>query len=401
MVGDRRPRPEIPAHVCVSALFAMFSARLPSFNELEQQRSKGSWKRWLGGWPLPCADELSYILERLDLESLRLCLWRIHAKLKRNKVLGAQGGWMVAAIDGHELPGSYKRCCPQCLKRRVETKKGDKTLFHHRLVVFQLLGPKFRLLLDVELVRPGEDEVGAALRLLRRVLENHPRCFDVLCADALYLRPSVIELLEKHGKHLVATLKENQPELLDEARRLLFEEQTPVQRFRAEYPDEREVELRSAGGFETETIRTPLRILHSLETKCRAGEQEEEQEKAEPSQWFWATTMPETLCPARFLRRLGHMRWEIENQGFNELVTHWHADHNFHHHPNAIAAIWLVLFMAHAVFHCFYSRNLKAAVRQGHSVIHFARIMFGELLAGEWWPPPRAGPARHPAPTTP
>jgi hypothetical protein len=56
------------------------------------------------------------------------------------------------------------------------------------------------------------------------VLANHPRCFDVLTADSIYLRPSVIDRMLAAGKHLVATLKENQPGLLGEVRVLLPDE---------------------------------------------------------------------------------------------------------------------------------------------------------------------------------
>jgi len=44
------------------------------------------------------------------------------------------------------------------------------------------------------------------MRLLARVLANHPRCFDVLTCDAIYLRPSMLDMVLAAGKHLVATL---------------------------------------------------------------------------------------------------------------------------------------------------------------------------------------------------
>ena len=52
-VRDSRPQPEIPTEVFPAAFFAMFACRLPSFNELEQQRRSSCWKRWLGGRALP------------------------------------------------------------------------------------------------------------------------------------------------------------------------------------------------------------------------------------------------------------------------------------------------------------------------------------------------------------
>jgi hypothetical protein len=77
-----------------------------------------------------------------------------------------------------------------------------------------------------------------------------------------------------------------------------------------------------------------------------------------------------------------------ENEGFNELVTHWHANHYYRHHPNSIVALWLMLFMAHAVFHCFHRRNLKPALRANHTVIYFAALVAASLRADNWWPPP-------------
>src|SRR6516165_11319076 len=76
-------------------------------------------------------------------------------------------------------------------------------------------------------------------------------------------------------------------------------------------------------------------------------------------------TLPKPLAPTAIVAaRYGHGRWQIENEGFKELVNQWHADHYFHHHPLAIVALWLILFAAHALFHCFWRGNLKTAVRK-------------------------------------
>ncbi len=52
----------------------MFCCRLPSFNELEQHRNKSSWTRWPGNHRLPSADELAYVSERIEPDSVRGCL---------------------------------------------------------------------------------------------------------------------------------------------------------------------------------------------------------------------------------------------------------------------------------------------------------------------------------------
>ena len=98
--------------------------------------------------------------------------------------------------------------------------------------------------------------------------------------------------------------------------------------------------------------------------------------------------MEQSLASTKTIFKFGHDRWKIENEGFNELVTHWNADHYFHHHPNSIEVMWLMLFMAYAVFHCFHLRNLKPAVKAGHTVIFFARQLAASVRADNWWPPP-------------
>lgn len=367
----------------------MFLGRARSFNALEQLRSRGSWRRWLGAG-LPSADELAYVAERISLADLRAVQGQIYSRLKRNKALGPTRGWMLAAIDGHEINSSYRRCCEKCLQRPIEVGGVTRIQYYHRVVALQIVSPGFHFLLDLEPLEPGDDEPAAARRLLDRVITNHPRCFDVLSADAIYLRPSMLELLHSHGKYLIAVLKANQPELLGEARTLMSGQAPHILTQSGSGTSSKRLELRDMEGFETDSIKRPLRVVWSAESTTRrqriAGEWREEQTD---SDWLWATDLPCGAASSETIAAFGHLRWSIENEGFNELVTHWHADHYFHHHPNAILALWLIMFMAHAVFHCFYRRNLNKQARQGHSAIYFAGLMAADLRATRsWWPPP-------------
>jgi hypothetical protein len=367
-------------------IFAMFSCRIGSFNELEQHRGKPSWRRWLGKHDIPSSDELAYVSERIDPDDLRTCLGHVYSRLKRNKILEPRHGWMLAAVDGHEINSSYKRCCERCLTRELEVGGVKKTQYYHRHVTFQIIAKDFNFLLDMELLRPGEDEVAATLRLLGRVLEMHPRCFDVLVADAIYLRPSIIDFIRDHDKHLIAVLKGNQPELLLEAQTLL-EHKSPTRLERTK--PTQTIELRDMEGFTTETITEAVRVVWSHEETIKneliAGERVT---KEVVSDWFWATTMEESLVSSEIIAALGHDRWKIENEGFNELVTHWNANHYYHHHPNSITVLWLMLFMAHAVFHCFHDRNLVPEQRQSHTAIYFAELIAASMRSENWWPPP-------------
>ena len=65
--------------------------------------------------------------------------------------------------------------------------------------------------------------------------------------------------------------------------------------------------------------------------------------------------------------RTGHRRWSIENEGFNELVNHWHANRVHKHDLNAMVFLWLLLCLAYDLFHVFITRNLKPQLRAGDS----------------------------------
>ncbi len=366
----------------------MFINRIGSFNELEQHRGKSSWKKWLGNRPIPSADELAYVSERIDVDSLRAVLGHLYSRLKRNKVLSTRQGHMLAAVDGHEIGSSYHRCCDCCLKRSLEVNGKTRVQYYHRIVVFQIICGDFNFLLDLELQKKGEDEVAAAMRLLKRVVKNHPRCFDVLTADAIYLRPSMLDFIHGLGKHLIVVLKANQPELLEEARTLM-PSLPALHLIENKSHTHKTLDLRDMTGFTTESINDPLRIVWSHEhTVKRERIAKVWESKEVSSDWFWATTMPQSLASAQIIAGLGHDRWKIENEGFNELVTHWHANHYFHHHQNSILVLWLALFMAHAVFHVFHQRHLKPELRKGHTAIYFAFLIAASMRSDQWWPPP-------------
>ena len=387
MARDSRSEPRLPTSLFPALWFVMFAARLPSFNALVQLHRSAALNRWLGTRALPSSKELAIISECMDPAPLRQCLAEIMHRLRRNKVLLPRHGLMLAAIDGHETHSSYKRCHEQSLQREITINGRKEIQYYNRFTVFQILGDGYYFLFDLEPVLPGEDEVTSAMRLIARVLANHPRCFDVLTCDAIYLRPSVIAMLRPANKHLVAVLKENQPELLDEARRLLPLE--PPQHLtipKAPGKSARHVQLRQADGFTTTSIDTPLRVVHSHETGMRheliAGKHVQ---TPIDTHWYWATTLPASLTPASTVFEFGHNRWRIENEGFNELVAHWHSGHVFHHHANSMLVLWLILFITHAVFHCFL-RNIQPVVRKAHTVIHLAALIASELYAGHWWP---------------
>ena len=97
---------------------------------------------------------------------------------------------------------------------------------------------------------------------------------------------------------------------------------------------------------------------------------------------MWVTTLSGSRASSDAVVALGHRRWDIENQGFNESVTQWHSDHVYKHDPTAILAFWLLTMLVLNVFRAFYLRNLKPQCRRDASMRHIARCLSAELYEG-------------------
>jgi hypothetical protein len=355
----------------------MFLSRLGSLNALEQTRSSRFWGRWLGG-PMPSADTLGRVVALVDCDTIRDGFHETYAQLKRNKALGAPWHGLIAlVVDGHETSASYLRCCDACRQRTIHARHEDRIQYYHRNVTAQLITRDLHLLLDAEPQRAGEDEVATATRVLERVLGDYPRAFDVVVADALYAQAPFFQLGLGHGKDVLAVLKDDRRDLLQDAEGLFATvEPTCSQDGRTRR------ETWDLEGFTSwPSLDRPVRVVRSRETTTVRRQRTKAQEER-VSEWVWVTTLSRQRASTRAVVELGHGRWGIENQGFNELVNEWCANHVYKHDDTAILAFWLLAMLAINVFHAFYRRNLKPAVRQRSSMRHIAQQITAELYYG-------------------
>jgi len=352
----------------------MFLTRLGSLNGLEQTQPSGFWARRLGRG-LPSADTVGRVMALVAPEGVRAVHHHLYSRLKRMKALGAPShGLRVALLDGHESHASFRRCCPGCLKRTVHTQQGDRTQYYHRHVALSLVADDFYLMLDAEPQRPGEDEVAAALRLLDRVLEASPRAFDVVLADGLYAQSKVFNHVLSQGKDAMAVLKDDRRDLVEDA--LSRMEGMPPTVWREE---DGRVACWDLEGFTSwPQVHQPVRVIRTRETRSVKRQLDGKREGVE-SRWMWVTTLSQKRVSSRAAVRMGHSRWTIENQGFNEMANRWHADHIYKHEPTAILVFWLLAMLCLNVFLAFYRRNLKPALRQSVSMFHVARQVASEL----------------------
>jgi hypothetical protein len=99
------------------------------------------------------------------------------------------------------------------------------------------------------------------------------------------------------------------------------------------------------------------------------------------TEWIWVTTLAVIQAPTATVVCLGHQRWDIENYGFNQMVTEWNCGHVYRHHPIAIVAFLLTAFLAYNLFHAFLLLNLKLQRHGRKPDIFWARLIAAELYA--------------------
>ena len=284
----------------------------------------------------------------------------INRKLKQGKAFEANkiNGLLGVSLDANEQFCSDHRCCEDCLTREVTCKDAQgqefkKTQYYHKQVYAQLSGPQLSVILDVEPMRPGEEECAAALRLLRRIRQKYgPRFFDVVVVDSWYANgPFLKTVLEELGWPIVAVLKQERYEAHQEAL-ALTKGQKPTQVVER---DGRQVEIWDVPAVRfTDAYPGPVRVIRVRERwteRKRVGQEWKTQEKEQ--NWIWVAAGDLDGYDGAVIRDLGHLRWKIENNAFGELTQHWHLTHCAHHHPVAVVALLWIKIIAFTLVHAF------------------------------------------------
>ncbi len=397
---DARLAPEIPPSAVFLAAFHGFVFRLPSFQQLEAELAQPALQRWIGAARAFRDDVLRYSLCSFSVAGLEAMLVQVNRRLKRNKVFeaGRVQGRIVAALDGIETISSYSRCCDACRERRVQVRKAgvkvEQVQYYHRAVGCQIVSSPVKSLVAIEWLQPKEGEEEAALRLLGRLPDLYgSRLFDILLMDALYAHTAVLNVAEKIGWDVVISLKQNQPDLYRSALRLFAQREADTSCTEQHGGKSYQVQLWDTEGlpFSGEDPRL-VRVVRSEETVTETHYREGQRKAEESShEWLWITTLDPRVFSAIQVRRLGHDRWKLENNGWNDLTQHWAFKHGFLHAcrhrpqkaaengerqpvPNqGLAVVTLILLLAFTLCAAFTHCHSKLVRRYRLTTLEVAR----------------------------
>jgi hypothetical protein len=370
---DGRPQPEIPTPALSASLLLGAVLRVPSLLQLQAETARGGWQK-LVGWKRPISDDaFGYVLERYRLADWRAELVAVNRRLKINKALESAkiAGLLVVALDANEQFKSQHRCCAQCCQRQFERKNAAGVLervteYYHRQVYAQVHGPDFSVILDVEPIRPGEDEAAAALRMLGRIRRLYgPRFFDVVTVDAWYATGPFIQAVQRLGWAVVVVLKQERYEIYQEASALSQRQRPRSWRWEGRHVDLWEVNhlpFTDAGNGEVRVVMAQERwvaVEHRAGRRTRVPQQ---------SHWRWLVSPQLDGYDASVIWRIGHQRWGVENHAFNELTQHYQLTHCPHHEPGAIMAWLLIRVLGFNLFELFARLHGKLW-RQGRTTL--------------------------------
>jgi len=395
-VRDQRPYPEIPTRPVLLSLLLGVVMRVGSYHDLAKQTKRRRW-RHLVHWPRRIShDTFEYVAERLCLADLRRTLAPVNQQLKANKALESCkiNGLLFVSLDANEHFASRSRCCPDCCQRELQEtgpdgRKQTVIEYYHRYVFAQINGPKFHTLLDLEPIRAGEEECGAALRLLGRLRRNYgARFFQAVTVDSWYVQGPFLKAVGKLGWEWCVVLKQERMEVFQEARSL-SRDQKPQARFH-DPARERDVQLWAVGDLRfSPAYGQPVQVVHSREQWTEKQVIGGEKTSAPAtSDWWWVTSAGLADYPPALTYHAGHRRWAIENKAFNELTQHYHLEHCYHHEPVAMLAQMLILMLGFLLFNAYavlHSQQIRRGQMTLKELAHDLDLALEEALAWDQW----------------
>jgi len=333
-MSDGRIAPTVPLGAVLSTWQWGLMRRTPSTEQIGDLLLDPRWRARLGLKPEDggSADSAARILEGLSIEEWNAIMLEDFFIARRAGLIGDDGqyGKRCAALDLNELFKSEKIHCPLCQVREktIVDAKGDKRTvpeYYHQAVALSWISGDIPLVIGWELLRPGEGELAAALRLLERLLPRLGKSLDLVIGDALYCCRPFFETVCGAGMQAMA-ISSGQTEM-DQEIALLMETSTP--RMIPEHVAVWEMESEAW----KQQLKRKLRVIH-CERRYDAPSWKHERQHLRVM-----TSASVDILPGGQGWKVGRSRWTIENGTFNRLSRDYGLTHNYRHSVAAIVAL--------------------------------------------------------------
>jgi hypothetical protein len=389
---EGRQFPRHPWSKVLGAVFLGAAAQIANLHQVEAECRAGVLAQRVGALS---EDTIGYALQRQEPAPIFALGCEVARRLKRNGLLRSDWarGRVVVAVDGIEIGSSFSRCCEACMEREIEHKVHGPTRrdvqYYHRIVAVVVVSTTFPIPLGIRFQKDGETEVACATELLGELDQHLGRRFlDVVVADALYLQQGFVNAVEGSNLEWVINLKENQPELLAEARQMIS---GPASATLSD--DGEEIQLWHAPEVDWPVADRSLRVVKTLRSqqvrhvqvsRDPAGKKQRTRQVVEKeSTNYYATNLELGSIPPSFIHELGRSRWRVDTEVFQTLTTQAHLKQPSVHQSCALLLLTMIRVLAYTLSLVFYHRQVASHAR--HDLPAFSEM--ARLLAYSFWAP--------------
>jgi hypothetical protein len=220
-----------------------------------------------------------------------------------------------------------------------------------------------------EVLRPGEGELTAALRLLARLLPRLRHSLDLVMGDALYCCRPFFETVCGAGLEGLAVCSGHTE--LDADMDFLLAHQVPRS---ACGGDVDQWELESTAWDAELKLGRPLRVVHCRRRYAAKPWKHERRELRIVS------SAPVALLPSGQGWKVGRCRWRIENGTFNVLTRDYGLTHNYRHSVAAVVG----LLVLRSVAYCATWAYRRFAAARAHDAPRTFLAWFTAVLLEDW-----------------
>jgi hypothetical protein len=340
----RGQKSKIPLTDCLMAGLAMFSLKMPSLLQFNNQRNDEIIKhnlQTLYGIESPPSD--TYMRERLDPvdpEALRPAYKAIFRKLQRGKVLEDyvfMNDRYLVPLDGTGVFLSNSVHCKNCCEKHHQN--GSIT-YHHQILSAVIVHPDlkevFPLCPEPIIKQDGKQkndcETNACHRLLADLIREHPHLKVIVTGDAIHSSGPRITQLKADDMQFILGVKPGSHESLFEwISGLSLDTHEMVE-------DGIPYTFRWANQVPLNDTYPDL-LVNFLD--CIIDDPKNGQKH-----FSWVTDIPITRENVYKLSQGGRAKWKIENETFNTLKNQgYNFEHNYGHGNENLSTIFSMLMM--------------------------------------------------------
>lgn len=341
---------KIKSSTIAKLLFIGMLFREKSINQIiEKTHKRKKYKKFFGSKEIiPKMHGFRDGIKDLEIKDLQEVNKKIISKSRENKIYrsGSIDGLVVVGVDGTESFGSYKKDWKNSYKAKMKNQKisnGKKEIieeeYHKQINVFaKIVGKRPGLILGYEKVTCNgtegkqEYEPNVAIKLIKKLRAIYGRGIDVIVGDAIYLNEKFLKALKEEKYVGIIRLKDNNKSLIENAEGVFSVIKPKV--------------YKEAG----KEIKYWSDVFEYKELLVKVVKYEENTKQRKDKIYIVSTDIS---LKEKTINKIIHARWDIENEGFNELKNYWNMKHCYIADENAIDVIMQMIMISYNLWEVY------------------------------------------------